>query len=287
MILHDSLTVEYVGTSRTAFINIPIGRRIHYIGLEYGNTADAAFDAANNLGDIRVLINDNVQREHTAGELNDIQKCLRPHYAVRVINSATAGADRTIIPIFFADPGAKLYRDQQGAALTTNWMRSMRVEVDMGSQAGGSLSAFYAFDDVTSKDVPFITKIKRVDYDVNASIKDITNFDRSELYRQISFYNPTTGTITRVQVKHFGRDAYDLTRNQQAGVNQHLYDFNEAASILSDDLYTAGVFHIPFDGSGAVNDSMPGAGLEKIKLTFSAASTGYVRTLQQKVGLPD
>jgi hypothetical protein len=294
MIRKEYFEFENVGAGKTAMYEFPLRstgkpKRILYVGIEVGEAADTAFGSV--VGDIEMTINDNPFRLHSATELNQINRASHQKRAVRTIDATGTGNDRTVIPIFLAEPDGQRASDVLGPGLTTDWMNALKLKVSLASALTPTMRGFYVYDEVGSGGkVPNVTKWLRSDHEVTASSKELKNsaFGSNGLIKQFSLFNPTTGTINRVEIQYNGGNLGNLYRNMEAALNQHLYSMNETSGILPDDNSTnaAQPTHIVFDGLGLIDNVISAALLEKMLVTFSAASTGQLRVITQKIEQP-
>jgi len=284
----QQLTFENVVAGKKAFCNIPLGNRLLAVILEIGSGADLTYD--NILDDIYLKVNDNVQRTMTALELNELNAANGAQYAARVVNVAAVGADRTYLPIYFYKPWAKLARDQEGSAWTTDWMNSLRLEaVIKAGVANPVLNAFYVFDNVTNGGKPqYIEKWIRTDLPaVGSRNSHPSAIERKDIITQISIWDPAAASsISRVKIKGGGVELVDLYRQQIGADLQH---YAEMTAGMAAEPATAGRLDIAFDGDGLLESGLPAASYPSLvlDLEYLAAANGSCRAIIQRFGLAE
>jgi hypothetical protein len=278
--------VTAVAAGKTAIINCPVGDRYHKIVLVTGDTASGATTAPTIsaiVSEIRVNIGGKVIRRFTPTELDIINTAMGAKFASQAYVGAVNGAGRRHIPIFFAEPWRKRVIDQDALALQTGYLGSkgkLQVEVDLKSGITPFLTAFALTDKLDSGKPNNVMKF--FPFDVNAAATPIElsgGLDRQELWSQISFFDTSDAkTVDRVRLVSDSIELHDLSKDENTS---HLVgvDMNPAA----------GAYHVVFDHDDTLDDLLPAADSKGIQasLTLSAAPSGTLRYIIQRVGLPN
>src|SRR5437868_5113792 len=95
--------VQNVAASKTAIIECPIGKRFHYIVLQHGYASGTNTIAAtySNISEVRVLVNNRVQRVASGTQLRD-KNLLNGTGYDSLVGGVPNTAPGVSIPIYFA-----------------------------------------------------------------------------------------------------------------------------------------------------------------------------------------
>lgn len=131
----SAITAAGAFNAHTITLNVPPGPRYHVIWMK--GRAGAAKVMTDLINEIRVKINDKVQRVFTADELNKLNLLFGVEFAAK--GAATADATWEL-PIFFAERWRKSVAAQQGTAWNTGGksVSSFQIEVDIKAYAGAT-----------------------------------------------------------------------------------------------------------------------------------------------------
>lgn len=131
----QSITAAAGFSAHTVTLNVPVGPRYHTLWVK-GN-AGTGKKMIDLIGEIRVKLNDQVQRVHTAEELNKLNVLFGLEYAAS--GGLTAATDFAL-PIFFAEPWRKSIAAQEGNAWATGAQSvdSFQVEIDVKTYASAT-----------------------------------------------------------------------------------------------------------------------------------------------------
>lgn len=276
-----------VAIGKTAVAEIATGdKRIKGVVLEFGatNAAASAEKAFSDIiDDIYVKIDDDVQRTHTALELDDINKDMGALYQLRTYDPASAGNVLYHLPIYFAKPWLKRKIDAEQSAWDTSWMRTLQIEAKIKSAdiANVVLNGYYVYDEIVGGG-RIIEKFIRFNKTASGTRNTFTNLlDQKDVLQQVTLYNPTGATITNAKLKLGGKEIYDLTKRRSSSFNQHFAEMNIASESSSD----SGRYHLVFDESGDPTDGWPMAGRSnELTLEYSGSASGTITGIVQRYG---
>lgn len=279
--------VSNVAASKTALIDIPVGPRYHTIILEHGyasgtNTVAAA---CTNISEIRVIVNDRVQRVFSGTQLRDLNILNGVAFDCQGVPNTAPGVS---IPIYFAEPWRKDSASQDALAWQSRNFKSFRIEVDLSTASTPTLVAsavvdqFVATDSLGKEIVPMFVTLRRQQVAAAGTSFDITTIDKKSLLQQISLYPDSGGSnaATIVTVRRDGQIVRELTKS----ANFALLSNNDMTPTASG--RTASVFDLVFDHDDLLNSSLMLNGAKEFTLTVEAASamSGTVTFLVQRYG---
>lgn len=189
-------------TAHTVVCEVQPGERIHKI-LITGN-AGTAKKMTDLLGDIRVIVNDEVVRLHSAAELNALNALYGPQFAA-VNGNLAAGTFQ--LPIYLAEPWRKNDLVGEKLAWNTRNVRTMRVECDTKADtftAAVALSFLAEVDRAPlDQDAPglmgLIKKVDRTTINLAAGWNDCMSFPRRGVYQEINI--GTAADVTNAEIK--------------------------------------------------------------------------------------
>lgn len=265
---------QNVGAGKTAFYEFPVGvngQGINSVTLQYNRADNGAYGAV--VSDIRLKVDDELIREHSATELNEaINAPNGSEFAVRTVSN------EHWLTLYFERPWLQFKRDQVGTALNTNWMKRCRLEVDLANASTPALAGNYQFEDRAGEKPGLIHKIKRHQIPTGGSSPEFTGFEKSGLIEQISLPvpdAPAATTIDRILLKWLGGEM-DITKKFADAKLAQLYQMVPATAW----------FHIAFDGDGRTESILPGNLFKKLQLFLNQAGTGTVQAITQYLQSP-
>lgn len=275
--------VSNVAASKTALIDIPVGPRYHTIVLEHGYAAGTNTVAAamSNITEIRVIVNDRVQRVFSGTQLRDLNILNGTAFDCQGVPNTAPGVS---VPIFFAEPWRKDSASQDALAWVTAGFKSFRIEVDLSTASTPTLVASAVVDQFQpAKDVtPLFVTMRRQQVAAAGTSFDITTIDKKNLLQQISLY-PDSGAsnaATIVTARRDGQIVRELTKSANFAINTN-NDMTPTASGR-----TANIFDLVFDHDDLLNSSLLLNGAKEFTLTVEAASamSGSVTFIVQRYG---
>jgi hypothetical protein len=289
MKFRQQLIFENVVAGKKAYCNVPLGKRIHMMVLEIGSANNDDF--RNIVDDILIKVNDNYQRTANADQLDQLNRANGERYATRIITPPGAGNQLAHLPIYFFKPWAKLARDQEGSAWTTDWMSRFRLEILL--KAGittPTLGGWMVFDDVTSNGKgQFIEKWIRNDIPAVGKASESDNYlPKKDILTQLSLWDPAPAgtTISRVKFKVGTNELYDLLRNQ---IGSDSAQYAEMTPNVPADPTVQGRLDCTFDSDGLLTSGLPVANYPnlRLRLEYNQAANGTVTSIAQQFGLPE
>lgn len=279
-----------VGVSKTSLFDIPLGRRYHTILIDYLDGNASPVDMLTAIGDIRVKINQRVDRLHSASELNtQINKVNGSQYAY--VQQGSGATQRQFLAINFAEPWRKDKQDQQGLAFTADrasGINDFQIEIDVTASASPTcaLQIWAVFDApvVAPQGGALLSKVYRKSYASTSTTLDFTIRGNNDPLQALYFKNPTGTYITKGQLKLGNTPIIDLVTREA-----------NAARLLTFDMYpnystTAAVaaYEMVLDCDDPVVSALPPNGQDfQVHLEFAATASGSVTVLEQRLGLID
>lgn len=278
--------VTAVAAGKTAVISMPTGWRYHNVILTLGDSAAGNGNApaiGATANEIRVLIGGKTIRRYTPTELDIINTAMGATYASQsAISGGANGTGRRTLPIYFSEPWRKRVQDQDALAIQTGWLGTngrFQVEVDLKTGITPVLTACAEFDNFYSRNGPNrIMKWLPNDFNAAATPLEIATLERKEAWSQLSFFDTSDAkTVDRVRLVVAGQELHDLTSAENTTLLK-MADMNPAT----------GAYHVVFDNDDSLDDVIPFNGTESVHatLTLSAAPTGTLRCITQRIGLP-
>jgi hypothetical protein len=275
--------VSNVAASKTAIIDVPVGPRYHTIILEHGfaSGTNTVAGAMANITEIRVLVNDRVQRVFSGTQLRDLNILNGTAFDCQGVPNTAPGVS---LPIFFAEPWRKDSASQDALAWVTKDFKSFRIEVDLSTASTPTLVASAVIDQFAPAPnvTPLFVTMRRQQVAAAGTSFDITTIDKKNLLQQISLYPDSGGSnaATIVTVRRDGQIVRELTKS----ANFALLTNNDMTPTASG--RTANVFDLVFDHDDLMNSSLLLNGAKEFTLTVEAASamSGTVTFLVQRYG---
>ena len=275
--------VSNVAASKTALIDIPVGPRYHTIVLEHGYSAGTNTVAAamTNITEVRVIVNDRVQRVFSGTQLRNLNILNGTTFDCQGVPNTAPGVS---LPIFFAEPWRKDSASQDALAWVTAGFKSFRIEVDLSTASTPTLVASAVVDQFQpAKDVtPLFVTMRRQQVAAAGTSFDITTIDKKNLLQQISLYPDSGGSnaATIVTARRDGQIVRELTKSANFAINTN-NDMTPTASGR-----TANIFDLVFDHDDLLNSSLLLNGAKEFTLTVEAASamSGSVTFIVQRYG---
>lgn len=264
-----------------ATLDVPLGPTYDNIKLVcYGG---ATQNLTTILGDIRLKLNGNVQRVMDASlDLDALNKLNGSIFGCTNDAGSVSGMGATkplILPIYFGEPFRKQYASQDALALGTKNLSSVSLEVDIKAGATSPVLRAIATVQDVSRDVAGIAKWVRSLHPVSGTGADITTIPvQKDAIQSISFYDPTGATITGVKITVNGVDLFERLKVEQDAE-------------LTDQGLTpvSGRFDVVFDENDVLSDALATGNVRdfRVHLDFSAAASGNMKSIIQRVGAPD
>jgi hypothetical protein len=280
--------VQGVGASKTALIEVPIGKRYHYIMLQHGYSAgtNTIAGAMTNISEIRVKVNGRVQRTISGTQLRDMNILNGVH---ATSNFDSTGVPNTApgvsVPIYFAEPWLNDEASQDALAWATSNWSSFQIEVDLGAASTPTLVAWAVVDDLVVQGTPSIVKWIRQSYGASGTQFDISTIDRRDWLRQISIY-PDSGASnqpTPVTLRKDGVILHELSFSANVALLTN-YEMQPSATGR-----TANIYDLVLDHDGLLGSAVNMDGTRDITLTIQAASaqSGTTTIIVQRLGPPE
>lgn len=275
-------TLNAVATSSTAVLDMPLGRRIHAINLELGDSVGTTLASGNLIREIRVKLNGKVQRTHTGVELNAINLSMGSVWAAR---TSGAGATlRTYLPIWFAEPWRNNPKEAADGAWNLDGIDSMQVEVDILAVTAPVVTGTYEWDPLTGK-IGAIQKWIRQTFAAVGTVQDFTKISRREFIQAIYLFPTTDATprfVNKAQLRVDGRDVQELISTLQ---NQVILLNRE----LNPDVAAVPRFDMVLDYDDAVNNALDARAVQELLLhvEYNLAAAANMVAIMQTVGAPD
>jgi len=292
-------SVSNVAASKTALIDLPVGPRYHYLNISHGHAGtDTIAGATANITEIRVIVNDRVQRVFSGVQLRDLN----------ILNGATFDcqgkpslAPGVSFPIFFAEPWRKDSRSQDALAWVSSGFKSFRIEVDIGAASTPTLTASAVVDDFQPSVEPLFVTMRRQQVASAGTSFDITTIDKKGLLQQVTIYPDSTNAVgfSVITARVDGRIIHELTAadnfallmNNEMTPRLAAYT-NDAAVAASarganaTPTSTGKIYDVVFDHDDLLNSSLNLQGAKELTLTLEAASAmaGSVTFIIQRYG---
>jgi hypothetical protein len=274
-------SVSNVAASKTALVDLPVGPRYHTIVLEHGyasgtNTVAAA---ATNISEIRVIVNDRVQRVFSGTQLRDMNILNGTGFDCQGLPNTSPGVS---FPIFLAEPWRKDSRSQDAMAWVSKDFKSFRIEVDLSSASTPTLVASVVVDDFVPSVDPLYVTWRRQQVAAAGTAFDITTIDKKGLLQQVSLYPDSGGSnaATIVTARRDGNIFHEYTKT----ANFALLTNNDMTPTASG--RTSNIYDLVCDHDDLLNSSMNLQGAKELTLTVEAASamSGSVTFILQRYG---
>jgi hypothetical protein len=201
--------VKNVAASKTAVIEIPIGPRYHYIVLQHGYASgtNTIVAAATNISEIRVKVNNRVQRVFSGTQLRDLNLLNGTAYDCTGLPNTAPGVS---FPLFLAEPWRTDEVDQDALAWKSSAWENFQIEVDLSTASTPTLVAYAITDDLQAdpkKDLG-IVKVTRQNIACSGTKMDeVLDVPASDWLQQVTLYPESGNSYAYTQV--------DLHRGKQ------------------------------------------------------------------------
>lgn len=279
--------VSNVAASKTALIDIPVGPRYHTIILEHGYAAGTNTVAAamSNITEVRILVNDRVQRVFSGTQLRDLNILNGTTFDCQGVPNTAPGVS---LPIYFAEPWRKDSASQDALAWQSRNFKSFRIEVDLSTASTPTLVASAVIDDFVARDTtgkeiePLFVTMRRQQVAAAGTSFDITTIDKRGLLQQISLY-PDSGASQAATIVTVRRDG-DIVRELTKSANFALLTNNDMTPTASG--RSSNIYDLVFDHDDLINSSLNLSGVKEFTLTVEAASamSGNMTFIVQRYG---
>lgn len=270
------------GTTKQTII-CPLGYRYHNIKIQeyYAGGTNTIAGACTNITEIRVKVNNRVQRKFSGTQLRDLNLLNGTQYdavAGEVPNTAP-GVTSTL---YLAEPWRKDLKTQDSLAWPTTGWGSLTVEVDATNAC--TLTCWATVDLALPKDPQMITKIMPAV--INAGTKvDYTLQDQSGWLTQISLY-PDSGGSNVQTVVTLRKGNVPLFDAITAAANKGELTQNDMFPVASG--RTAGIFDLVLDSDDTLDSALLLTEARDATMTFEQASaSGTVTAFVQRIGFPE
>lgn len=311
-LMGSAIAASTVFSAHTITLDVPIGPRWHVIWLKaIAGTGKVMTDL---IGEIRVKLNNKVQRVMTADELNKLNLLMGTEYVAINNQSATLAFE---LPIFFGEPWRKSIAAQQGTAWSTGGgsVSSFQIEIDIKAYAstagvttitakGEYEESFYlpSGKEIAASDVPigFITKWYNTQIPSpggGTAFGDFMGLPKNEPIQQISFVDYTNFVAYEIRLNNaiFREDTKlgNEARLKRWGMLPNPTSTATPFNLAADVGLTRGMVDIVFDGDDLLTSLLPvvlnGRAINSlnVRLMTSTAAGTNIKCLYQTVGKPD
>lgn len=285
--------IQNVASSRTALIDLPIGKRYHRIILEAGYAAgtNTLVGMAAHIAEIRLKINGRVQRVYSGTQLRDLTLLQGVAYDWQGLPNTAPGV---AIPIYLAEPWRTSPQQRDAMAWETSGWQSFQLEVELGavgSQTALSqtLVAHAVVDNFVSGKPPeqrAILKQLRQSSPAGGVAFDIATLERRDFLTQISIY-PDSGAsrvITKVTLRLNGESVHEVTGTANFAYNSGAGMFPTASG------RTASMYDLVLDNDDDLGSAVGLAGLRDATLSIESgalAMSGTTTYIVERFGPPE
>ena len=279
--------VQNVAASKTALIDLPVGKRYHYVQLQHGfaSGTNTAAGAAVNISEVRVKVNGRVQRVYSGVQLSDLNLLNGAGYGCTGVPNTAPGVS---FPIYFYEPWRTSAQQREALAWETTGWQSFQIEVDLGAASTPTLVAHCIVDDFASGKLPAdrsIVKQLRFSSAAPGSSYDIATIDRRDFLTAVSFY-PDSGAsnaFTKVTLRLNGTIVHELTATANVARNTQ-YAMTPAASGR-----TANIYDLVLDHDDDLGSALNMNGVRDATITLDAGGTvsGTVTYIVERIGPPE
>lgn len=241
--------------------------------------------AMTNISEIRVKINNRVQRRFSGTQLRDLNLNNGAQYDA-VSGEVPNTAPGVSMSIFFAEPWRKDTVSQDALALPTAWQggsyKSFQIEVDLGAASTPTLIAWAITDEVAFKDPQMLTKILPQSIGAAGTKFDFTLNEQDGFLTQVSLYPDSGGSnaATPVTLRKGSLILHELTAAANKAVLLQS-DMTPAASGR-----TANIYDIVLDHDDTLDSALPLTTARDVSLTIEAGSamSGTITAMIQRIG---
>lgn len=298
-------------TASTPIANLPIGPRYHALFIKItGTKASAQVTLAELLGNIRVKINGQTQRNITAARSEAINTLYGAGYAARVGQTTTAAGAKTAtvgtttpdtnddhgcwrVPIYFAEPWRKDYAAQVATAWPTAWpngktLASFQVECDIPGTASCSVSSIEliavtddVLGDLDAKGNPVMNIVKQYTHSFTSATGDVTflALPKRDWLLGANIFMGGTDTCTDLEVKVDNRIIHKLSKqDNDCGLINNEFNTSGFSAYRYD-------FVTDFDDVPTSALNLNGTKDVQLKMTCSGTAAAYI--VSNYYGPPD
>lgn len=270
------------GTTRQTII-CPLGYRYHSVRIQqyYGGGTNTIAGACTNITEIRVKVNNRVQRKFSGTQLRDINLLNGTQY------DPVAGETPNVAPgvthtLYFSEPWRKDLKTQDSLSWATTGWGSFTIEVD--STNACTLTVWATVDLALPKDPSMISKILPATFTTGTKV-DYTLQDQSGWLHEINMY-PDSGASNAQTIVTLRKG------------NVPIYDAITAASnkakLLQNDMFpaasgrTASIFDIVFDADDTLDSAVLLTEARDVTMTIEQSSaSGTVTMFVHRIGFPE
>jgi len=259
-----------VAAGQTATLTLPTRGTYHGLLLKYGTATVGGATQANMIAEItevRLVVNDKVQRRFSATELFD----LNVH---RNITFATG-----FLPIYFAEPWRRTAQGEDALAWGMADVNTFQVEIDIA--AGATSPTFTGKALWTSDQRPMgqIVKWRKHTIPVSATgIVNVTTLNKNDSYYGLHAHSANILDI-KVTIDSTDHWTGDVTENDKLQSDMGLTP-------------VAGWFHVDFDFTSRASDSLsmvnPAGGMvDEFQVDFNMSAATSFTLITETLGLRD
>lgn len=278
--------VSAVAASKTVVITCPRGPRYHQIILQHGYAAgtNTIVAAATNISEIRVKVNNRIQRRFSGTQLRDLillNGTTYDAYTGEVPNTAPGVS----FPLYFAEPWRDLPAMRDLLAWKTNLWSNFQIEIDLGAASTPTILGWAIVDDAVAQQPEAITKILPASIPAAGTKFDYTLPDTSGRLAQITLYPDSGASLAAspVTLRKGQVILHELTRTSNLA-------FLAQNGMTPDPTgRTDNVYDLVLDYDDLPDRTLPLDGTRDVTLTVEAASamSGTITALIQRIGLPE
>jgi hypothetical protein len=182
----------------------------------------------------------------------------------------------------FAQPWQDTGQDRELLALPTDWLPdSGKLQILLALATGITplVTAWATVDSMQVGKPQAVLKMQTHDFNVSSNALQLTNqLPRSGLYSELSLFDTSDSkTVEAVEIKVGRVTRWDLSKNENTtDMKRNL--MNPAA----------GAYHVNFDQNNGIVDfwDPSGAGDMVVKATLSAAASGTLSIVSQRLEMP-
>jgi len=217
--IKQPLIWENVGAGQTATARIPVGSAVYdEFAINYKTNANQS-TIENDITEVRVLINERVQRVASSAQIFDIAETLGGTFV--------AG----FLPVYFGNPFLNGSISQKALTLGTDGdVKSVKIEVDIASGASSPVLSGYSSYERGIKESVEIERWKRRTLQVGATGKlDVLDLGQ-DILNAIYAFEGSAGDISAIKIFDGSLKVYDLSDAE----NQHLNATHGLANSVSD-----------------------------------------------------
>jgi len=286
-----------IGTVGVVNIKPELGYRIHQFDIVYVDGGGAPTDILALIGDIVVWRNGVAIRTHTAAELDYLNQLNGTQYARQQVGAGAAM--RQTLRIYFAEPWRKDKADTDMLAFNAglqNGVNRLQIKITLIAALPATAS-IYAQMRVDSEIAPpkgvqwNLKKVYRQSLTASGTTNDFSGtLDTGDKYQVIALRNPTGAYVQYATLKLNGNLVFERQRMEDNIGDLVQLGINPLAGQTLATAQTAGNigFPIVLDADDPLNSALDTTGgVLWLKTEYSAAATGNVSALIERLGTPD